>query len=64
MKIQVYTKNVYGNDLIYPCLDDENAVAFSALVDRKTFTKEHIDIIKTLGFEIEQVVDSSIKIGE
>lgn len=53
LKIQVYIKTVYGNELTYPF--DENAKRFAELIRQKTFKPEHLDIIKSLGFEVELV---------
>ena len=50
-KVRVEIRSVYGNDLIYPCNDE--AKNFSRLVNKKTFSKEDLAIIKDLGFEIE-----------
>lgn len=48
--ISVKTKNVYGNDLIYPVCD--NARAFASLIGKKTFSKTELTIIILLGFDV------------
>lgn len=53
MTIQVTIKNVYGNDLVYPV--DATAKKLCDLTGRKTFTQEHLEIIRALGFKIEVV---------
>lgn len=58
MKITVYTKNVYGNNLIYPI--GNLAHSFIKLTGTKTFSKYHLSIIKSMGIEIEQVVGKEI----
>ena len=59
-KIQVYTKNVYGNTLIYPACD--NAKNFIKLSDNITFQKWQLEIIKSLGFKVEQVINPEEKL--
>lgn len=54
MPFKIRIKNVYGNDLIYPACDISNQ--FVRLTGRKTFTKENMEIIKSLGYVIEQVI--------
>lgn len=58
MKITVYTKNVYGNNLIYPI--GKTACDFTRLTGTKTFSKYHLGIIKALGYEIQQILGSEI----
>ena len=58
--IQVYTKNVYGNTLIYPACD--NAKNFIQLLDNITFQKWQLEIIKSLGFKVEQVINPEEKL--
>lgn len=60
MKIQVYIKNVYGNELIYPVCD--KAQCFAKLKSQKTLTSYDISIIKQLGFEIEVVPQNPAKL--
>ena len=58
MKITVYTKNVYGNNLIYPIGD--LAHKFTNLTGKKTLSEYDLKVIKSMGIEIEQVVGSGI----
>lgn len=58
MKITVYTKNVYGNNLVYPI--GNLAHSFTKLTGTKTLSKYHLNIIKSMGIEIEQVLGSEI----
>lgn len=53
MKLEIETKNVYGNDLIYP--KNETAQKFAVLLKKKTLTIEELKLIKELGFQINQV---------
>lgn len=54
MTIKIRIKNVYGNDLIYPACDISNQ--FVKLTERKTFKQSDLEIIKNLGYKIEQVI--------
>lgn len=49
-QVIVKTKNVYGNELIYPVNTD--AVIFANLVGKKTFTANDLDLITALGYQI------------
>ena len=51
MKIQIYTKNVYGNELVYPA--NESAKDFLLLTGAKTFSQNQLSIIRKLGYQIE-----------
>ena len=44
-------KNVYGNQLIYPVNDISLAIA--RLMNKKTFKRRDIDIIKGIGFDVQ-----------
>ena len=52
MKQQVILKrkNVYGNELIYPVND--NAIIFSNLICKKTFSSNDLGLITALNFEL------------
>jgi len=50
MDIKVKIKNVYGVDRIYPVCP--RAELFCKLIEKKTFSKENIRIIKELGCEV------------
>lgn len=56
MQITITTKNVYGNELLYPA--DETAYKFAKLLSVKTLTQWHINAIKALGYEI--VTDNNL----
>lgn len=50
LQIILKTKNVYGNELIYPmCETSEN---FARLINKKTFSNTDLKIIKSLGYQI------------
>ena len=51
MTVEIKIKSVYGRELIYPIND--TAKIFAELMDRKTFTKSQLLIIKKLGAEIK-----------
>ena len=53
MKIEVYYKNVYGNDLCYPLCS--NAVVFTELAGQKTLSTYTLGRIERLGYEINVV---------
>jgi len=50
MTVLVKIETKYGRQLIYPVNDA--AKTFAALVGQKTLAKPHLDLIKSLGFEI------------
>ena len=54
-KVEVYEKNVYGNTLIYPANDAANR--FARIAGKRTLSKEHIQQIKLLGFEVHRVFE-------
>ena len=56
MKITVEVKEVYGNKTVYPVC--ETAKSFAALARTKTLTFDAIQIIKSMGYEIEQKVQT------
>ncbi len=49
-QVIVKIKNVYGNELICPV--NEDAISFSKLVGQKTLSRQHLELIKSLGFEV------------
>lgn len=57
-EIQVYIRNVYGNDLVYPVC--EKAKAFAA-ISRQATLNNSIGLIKRIGFEVKVVADPSTK---
>lgn len=46
----VSIRNVFGNERIYPI--SEPALLIAKLMERKTFNKNDIEIIKKLGFSV------------
>ena len=44
-------RNVYGNDLIYPSCHIANALI--KLKDKKTFTKNDLEVFKSLGMNVK-----------
>ena len=53
MKIDVYYKNVYGNDLCYPAC--ENAKIFAGIAGQKTLSTYTIAKIERLGYDVNVV---------
>ena len=53
MILKVTIKNTYGNELVYPSCD--NAKLLTSLLNSKTFTQRHIDILKRLDYQFEHV---------
>ena len=53
MEINVYYKNVYGNDLCYPSCED--AKIFASIVGKKTLPHYTIERIQKLGYKINVV---------
>jgi len=49
-KVEIYTKNVYGNELTYP--HNEQAKQFAALTGKKTFSRTDLSRIESMGFEV------------
>jgi hypothetical protein len=54
MKLQVYVKQVYGNDMIYPSC--ETSKTFLKALGLKTFTATAFGAAKALGATFEFVV--------
>lgn len=55
MNIPVYTREVYGNRLIYVA-DSGLAKTFEHLLGKKTLSLDNLVQLEDLGFTIEQVV--------
>jgi hypothetical protein len=55
MNIQVFTRNVYGNPLIYPA--NNAARTLAALVSRKTLNATDLQLAQALGLTLEYVPD-------
>ena len=53
METRVRERNVYGNNLNYP--DNENAVLFALLLNKKTLDSRDLSIIEKLGYSIKIV---------
>lgn len=51
MVLEVRIKNVYGNELIYPVND--TAKTFAQLTGAKTLTRQTIDLVVKLGYQIK-----------
>ena len=60
MNIEVYYKNVYGNDLCYPAC--EASMIFASIAGQKTLSDYTIERIQKLGYKINVILDP--KIGE
>lgn len=61
MKVQFYTKNVYGNTLIY-LVESEASENILCLIGQKTINKFQIERFKDLGIEFDQVINPEEKI--
>ena len=59
MNIQVFIKNVYGNQLIYPKCDISKA--FSNIAKTKTLSIENLKTISQMGYQVEVVNENNIK---
>ena len=55
-KIQVAIKQVYGIERIYPVC--EIAKKLNRLMNSKTFNRDNIQVIKSLGYSIEIINES------
>jgi hypothetical protein len=55
-KIQVAIKQVYGVERIYPIC--EIAKKLNRLMNSKTFTRDNIQVIKSLGYSVEVISES------
>ena len=53
MLVSVKEKSVYGNTLMYP--NNETAILFTQLLNKKTFDIKDLKIIKDLGYQIELI---------
>ena len=51
--VEVEVRSVYGNTLIYPA--NETAQIFAQIAGKKTLDKSDLNLIRSLGFEVEQV---------
>lgn len=50
MNITVQIKNIYGADKVYPVCDTAKKLA--NLAGTKTFTRQAIEVIKSLGYTV------------
>ena len=55
MEIKVSIKNVYGIERIYP--QCKISQSFSRLMRKRTFDREEIQEIKTMGYSVEVVTE-------
>jgi hypothetical protein len=53
MFLSIKEKSVYGNVLLYP--NNQTAIMFATLINKKTFDSRDIAIIKDLGYKIELI---------
>lgn len=51
MLVEIKEKPVYGNIMLYP--NNECAEKFAKLIKKKTFYYEDLELIKSLGHEIQ-----------
>jgi len=59
MKIQVFIKNVYGNQLIYPKC--KIAKSFSDIAKTKTLSIETLNTITSMGYDVQLENEVDIK---
>ena len=59
MSIKISIKNVYGNWLFYPECKISKGIA--AIAKSKTLTKDNLDILQSIGYEINLVSSTTIK---
>ena len=52
--VKIEVRRVYGNDLVYPA--NEMAENFVRLTGQKTFSHSQLQVIKAMGFQIEQII--------
>jgi len=50
MNLYIERKQVYGNTLYYPTC--ERSILLSRLTGTKTFTREHLNVLQLLGYEL------------
>ena len=55
MEIKVSIKNVYGIERIYP--QCKISQSFSSLMRKRTFDREEIQEIKSMGYEIQVITE-------
>jgi hypothetical protein len=55
MEIKVSIKNVYGIERIYP--QCKISQSFSRLMRKRTFDREEIQEIKSMGYEIQVITE-------
>lgn len=48
--ITVQVRSSYGRDLVYPM--DDRAALFARLINARTFSREHLRVIKALGYTV------------
>lgn len=51
--VSVKVKNVYWNDLLYP--NNEQAIKFARLLNKKTLSDNDLENIEEMGFTIEKI---------
>ena len=51
MIVEIKEKSVYGGTLLYP--NNESAILFADLINKKTFSIRDLSIIADLGFRVE-----------
>jgi hypothetical protein len=56
MQIKVSIKNIYGVERIYPKCNI--STSFSRLMRKKTFDREEIQEIKTMGYSVQVVTET------
>lgn len=54
-KIQVFVRQVYGRQVIYPSC--AKALLFATLIGARSLEHRHLQAIEALGYQIEQIPD-------
>jgi len=60
MTVQFYTKNIYGNTLIY-LVDSESSRSMLELIGQKTISKSQMAEFEKIGVTFDQVINPSEK---
>lgn len=55
MKIEVFTRNVYGSQMIYPSCDQAKRLA--AFAGCRTFSALQLSLLREAGIQVDQVPD-------
>lgn len=51
--VEIEVRSVFGNETIYPA--NETAQIFAQIAGKKTLSKQDLNLIRALGFDVNQV---------